>query len=229
MDKLSRSQGQSLIETIVAIFILTMGLSAAVGVGIFALSTTTVNLNEAVANNLAREGLEAVRIMRDSNWLAQHAQLTTCAGVMNNKPCYPNAFSNLVPILSPSTDFIHYRPKFNLDTRTWTMDTANGKENYYMCTDSSGFFYTNVNGEADQCNSSVAKFARRVMITRGSTSNGFSVQYPEYRVQSIVAWTGKNCPSIVEAGNTLYSGSATTPGRCKVIVEDRLTNWKDYK
>jgi type II secretory pathway pseudopilin PulG len=64
-------QGQTLIETLVAIFILVMGITAAVGLAIYAFSTSTNVTKQIIATGLAREGLEAVRSIRDTNWLKQ--------------------------------------------------------------------------------------------------------------------------------------------------------------
>lgn len=67
--KLLKSSGQTLIETMAALFILTMGISAAVGLAVYAFSSSSTILKEIVATGLAREGMEAVRNMRDTNWL----------------------------------------------------------------------------------------------------------------------------------------------------------------
>src|SRR6267154_1116516 len=89
------SEGQTLIETIVAIFVLTMGLTTALGLAIYVFSNSNRFLNEIVASNLAREGVDAVRMMRDSNWLAGDAAggsfgLQSCPDI--SAQCYPNDF-----------------------------------------------------------------------------------------------------------------------------------------
>ena len=61
--------GLTLIETLLAVFIMTMAVSAMVGVSIYNFAVNNRALNQAVALNLAREGAEAVRNMRDLNWL----------------------------------------------------------------------------------------------------------------------------------------------------------------
>ena len=58
-----------MIETLVAIFMLVMGLSAAVGLAIYALNSSTNINKQIIAAGLAREGIEAVKNMRDTNWL----------------------------------------------------------------------------------------------------------------------------------------------------------------
>lgn len=69
MHLLSVKKGQGLLEAVVAIGVIVSGLLAI-------LTLTTANIMTAgeasshlLANNLAREGIEAVRIIRDSSWL----------------------------------------------------------------------------------------------------------------------------------------------------------------
>ena len=62
--------GFSILEIVVAIFIITMGL-----VGVLSLITQNIqveyiNKNNLIASQLAQEGLELIRNIRDNNWLA---------------------------------------------------------------------------------------------------------------------------------------------------------------
>src|SRR5262245_17243217 len=65
----NRQHGQTLIETMVGIFILTIGLASALGLANFALSASSNIVKQIIGMGLAREGLEAVKNMRDTNWL----------------------------------------------------------------------------------------------------------------------------------------------------------------
>jgi len=73
----------TLIEIIVAIFVMTVGI-----VGVYALvpkiiSITSANTNSFTASQLAREGIELIRNIRDTNWLEEDSfndGLTTCSG-----------------------------------------------------------------------------------------------------------------------------------------------------
>lgn len=59
----------TLTETIIAVFIIITALVAIVALGLSSLSTSFLNKEKAIATDLAREGLEVVRSIRDSNWL----------------------------------------------------------------------------------------------------------------------------------------------------------------
>lgn len=75
--------GQTLIETVVAIFIFSMGITAALGLSVYAFSTSTSITKQIVGTGLAREGIEAVKNMRDSNWLQD-----TLGTQANSNGCY---------------------------------------------------------------------------------------------------------------------------------------------
>ncbi len=82
--KIKLNSGQTLIETLAAIFILTMGVTASVGLANFALQSTTSVSKQIIATGLAREGIEAVKNMRDTNWLQQIAIDTDCYNFFSN-------------------------------------------------------------------------------------------------------------------------------------------------
>lgn len=62
-------QGQGLLETIVAIGVITTGLVSVISLVISNLTTQRESAMRYQAVNLAREGIELVRNTRDSNWL----------------------------------------------------------------------------------------------------------------------------------------------------------------
>jgi hypothetical protein len=222
--------GQTLIETIVAVFVLATALTSALGMSIFALNSSISARNYVIASNLAREGVDVVRMMRDTNWLSAGAAgpPSACADI-GSRPCYPTAFSgptfnlNLPDNGALGNDF--YRMRFTPATRTWVADRRNGNETYFLCLMADGTYaHNDTGGSGIICGGS--QFARRVRLaTRQGTAFEYSLTDPDNQeviVQSIVQWSGKNCPVIP-------SNITNTPARCKVIVEERLTNWKDYR
>ena len=76
------SKGFTFIEIIVAILVMAVGI-----VGVYAIvpriiSLTAINTNRFIASQLAREGIEIVRNMRDTNWLKRvpwDEGLTNCS------------------------------------------------------------------------------------------------------------------------------------------------------
>ena len=65
----SFKKAQTLVETIMAVGIITMALVAILSLGAKSIYSSTQDKEEIVASNLAREGMEIVRAVRDSNWL----------------------------------------------------------------------------------------------------------------------------------------------------------------
>ncbi len=61
----------TLLETIIAIFVLTVGLIAVMSLAHRAIFAAQIASSRLVAGYLAQEGVEIVRNIRDSNWLAQ--------------------------------------------------------------------------------------------------------------------------------------------------------------
>lgn len=76
MDKnrhVTYAKGQSLIELLVAMVVIIIGLSAASGIVFSNIRVQEISADRLVASNLAREGIEYVKEIRDSNWLAGSA------------------------------------------------------------------------------------------------------------------------------------------------------------
>ena len=71
MSKHHRRQfGQGLLEVIIAIAVIATGLAGVMSLTGYSIKAADVSSQQVMATNLAREGLEVVRHIRDSNWLA---------------------------------------------------------------------------------------------------------------------------------------------------------------
>lgn len=64
------SPGQTLIELLVALFVITVGLTAAGSVVFSNVRLQERSADQVVGANLAREGVELAKAVRDSNWVA---------------------------------------------------------------------------------------------------------------------------------------------------------------
>ena len=108
-------KGQSLIETMVAISVIIIGLFSVFALASFSLSSQGASKTQIIATNLAREGIEVVRNVRDSNWLAID-----------------------VGVLLPSDwwkgiDEGYWRAELKIENRTWQL-VSGGGENFYRIT-----------------------------------------------------------------------------------------------
>jgi hypothetical protein len=213
--------GQSLIETIAAIFILVTALSTAVGLAIYSFSVTTASQHQVTAINLAREGVDVIRAMRDSNWLASDKKdpdgsqswgLQVCNDISNTM-CYPVAYNKIPSYNDYDLDAGSYQLKFNALANTWQLDTGN----YNLYSQPDGSYIHDAAGNS--------VFARQVLITT-NTNPPYTNQNSNWEliIRSTVLWRGKGCANFIGTENL-----STINSQCKVVAEEHLTNWKDYK
>lgn len=79
MSKRFFSRGQGLLEGIIAIGVLVTGVISVLTLSTYSLANSEDIEAKLAATNLAREALEAVRIIRDTNWLAGYTGPTGSA------------------------------------------------------------------------------------------------------------------------------------------------------
>ncbi|MBT4210149.1 MAG: prepilin-type N-terminal cleavage/methylation domain-containing protein [Candidatus Komeilibacteria bacterium] len=82
MSSNKNNQGFTLIELVIALAVFTIGISAALSLALANYNNSRDNLDKIIAANLAREGIELIKNVRDSNWLRIEAN-ETCGGI----PC----------------------------------------------------------------------------------------------------------------------------------------------
>lgn len=237
--------GQTLIETMVGIFVLVMGITAALGLATFSLHSSTNIVKQLIGMGLAREGLEAVKNMRDTNWLQDTLAPTGCYDFRTNTddaaPCYkkwldPSGGGGYK--LQPPGGSKSYRLFFNPSPP----NNDPTKKDYYWNfkqvssqfgmkydkeggSDSglyAGFYYTPSGGvSTGDPDGFGTYYYRQILLTEDSASpydrdNNFH----RIKVQSRVWWTDKNCPQ----SSTFPSGS-----KCAIELTMYLTNWKNYQ
>ncbi len=69
LKAINNNQGFSILEVVVALYIITMGLIGVLALVNQSIQAKYINTNMLVASQLAQEGLELVRNIRDTNWL----------------------------------------------------------------------------------------------------------------------------------------------------------------
>ena len=89
--------GQSLVEVIIALAIISSAVVAALTLTVSSLSAQKSNEGWVIGGNLAREGIEVVRNMRDSNWLAGRVWNDGLVGPE------PDTDHTAVPVFDPET------------------------------------------------------------------------------------------------------------------------------
>lgn len=228
----SANVGQTLIETIVAIAILTTGIIGGLALAIQSLSSSERVTNEIIATNLAREGVEAARHTRDNNW--NHNNLEDCDYIASGQDCVPewanfggltcNIITLNVNLVAGNTSpsCRNYRVHLqvlsvggNVAGRLYLQNQGSifNTANYRLYLRPEGVYNHDSSG-----NPVVSNFYRRVRIFR-ETSSPFSNDNFRIRVESTVWWQSHGCQNVSDEEITT---------NCKVIVEEYLTNWKNY-
>ncbi len=228
-QKMQHTQdGQTLIETMVAIFILVTGIVAALGLSIFAFNTSNNVTQQIIATGLAREGIEAVKNIRDTNWLQQTTIDANCYNYVNTSAndakCYRNWETQWINISPPSGSKPYALSIDPTDPNFWQIKTdAQSKFGLQFNPNFSspsfkGFYSTDVNNPQLD---GTANFYRTVTITEIKTSP-FDVDaaFPELLVDSQVWWRGAKCPT-----SSTYAGALSS---CRIDIQTYLTNWKNY-
>lgn len=222
----SSNSGQTLIETLAAIFIMVMGITAAAGLAIYVFGTSTNIVKQIIATGLAREGAEAVKNMRDTNWL-QGNLMSNCHDYStgnNTAYCYRDWLKSYHDI----------DPEANTRSYVLTLDPASSKL-WSLERSSSLRFGLNKAFEAQDVNGSNFKgfyypetglpqgnseFYREIKLSTDTTGTYNFNEYPKLIVQSRVWWVDKKCPRV--------NNFDQAPGSCRVEVQLHLTNWKNY-
>ena len=203
---MQHSDGQTLIETIVAIFVLTTGLAAGLGLAIYAFGASSEIVERITATGLAREGIEVIRSKRDSNWLA--GTLSDCG---DGQRCYTTWLNGIAGAAGGHI----YKPAFlsNNPGNKWNIvDKASGDFRLYRQAD--GTF--SLTGSPNP----PTPFFRKIFIVNWATDGMGNTS--QVLVRSVVWWSGKNCAAIAD-----YNPPTLTTN-CKVVTEEILTNWKNY-
>lgn len=206
-----RERGFTLVEVIVMMAVLTIGILGTLAVASVAVQSGVRNEQQAVAANLAREGVELVRSIRDSNWAAAadgagpgcwdyYPRTQEAAGQPLPGSCNPRFQS-----LSTPTNFAAYLNVGNGMPYLVQQASAQTENSVYrLCQDNRGVFVPRL----APCTTSRTYF-RRVTVSRakdlGIDADDGTRKY-SILVQSRVTWPDR--------------------GADDVIVEEYLTDWR---
>ena len=167
-NKLVQPQGFTVVEALIAVAVTSIGLVAILGVTVYALSISRVSPDEVIAANLAQEGIEVIRNIRDTNLLE---------GVFWRENISPAAAPWMLRIKLNSTStgsdlIIMTAPQAGGSALECT--TKGDGNNCRLYLDSNGFYSHDNTGQP-------TKFHRLVY-------NLYNPGLNEVRIQSSVAW-----------------------------------------
>ncbi|MGB2762764.1 MAG: prepilin-type N-terminal cleavage/methylation domain-containing protein [Minisyncoccales bacterium] len=93
--------GFSLLEVLVAITVITVGLVGVTGLILYNISISRVSPDRIIAVNLAQEGIEVVKNIRDSNWLAGNDFDEGIKGIGNEQACITEGTGGIIQYIIP--------------------------------------------------------------------------------------------------------------------------------
>ena len=218
--------GQTLIETVVAIFVLSMGIISALSVATYSFQAANKASKQVIGTAIARQQIEAMKSVRDSNWLAAWDPLADCSADFggnagdSSQMCHANWLG-----LAGGVQFKNgqFGPVFNDATGLWSFvpiqtDAEVNNQNinqYALNVDPSTGIYSvaNTGGPA-------SVYSGKVVVTLNTAAPFNKTANPEVDMVSTVWWQGEGCPTTKE--------SDSVPASCKVVLEMHLTNWRNY-
>ncbi len=194
--------GQGLMEVIVAIAIITTGITGTVTLTYSNLRSNETSINQIIAANLAREGIEVVRNIRDENWLQGSVNNTWLTGLKN--------------INSEQDDF-DGNIDFNKTTKRWTLDlTKDGI--------SAGRLYLDSDGVYNHTSGTITPYWRNVevrVILCQFKNNKNNIVVVNGNCQAYGAWNAVGI-KVISTVQWQEKGQTKT-----YRLEENLYNWHD--
>lgn len=197
-----RKRAETILEVLVSIFVVAIGSAASTSLVVDALRSNGLSRDNLIAMNLAVEGQEAMRGIRDSNWLKFSYDRDNCWNLLPDKTaCNANdpQFKDDVIPGDPNGKF--FTPLLNTETMGWELiqqeaeldlnkpgaQANNANFMLYLADtndDEEGDLYV----ASDSPLPNPSKFYRMVTITYPSAS---PVNEKEMTVTSIVQWNDR--------------------------------------
>jgi|SRR3989344_1707613 len=206
-----QSKGQTLIETVVAIFVLTTGLASGLALAVYSFGASSDVATKIVATGLAREGIETVRGKRDSNWIA--GTLTDCAE--GEGWCYTTWLDGMTGSLEGIAYRVVFDPQSSVNKLTLDPTPYSGADHYRLYEQSG-------EGLSHVATALPTNFFRKINIIYEFLGGEYDPTSPLVLVRSSVWWYGKRCD------NALTDLTDPSQTICKIITEEYLTNWRNY-
>jgi type II secretory pathway pseudopilin PulG len=221
-----RQSGQTIIEVIIAVAMMTLGVGAAVSLASYSLHASGGISKQLIGTGLAREGLEALRNMRDTNWLKGTLSdpAVNTPGCYDYKSgsqdaaCYHDWLSSYYTLESGSY-VLDMDPSSGDGTKFWKLVPENNEFRLKFDQDATktGRVYPAITTESLP----YSQYKRRIIIqeeTPGYAASPSDIG-PRLRIISMVWWEDQNCPP---------TNTFPEKGGCGVKLESFLTNWRNY-
>lgn len=196
--------GQTLIEMLIAIFILIVALTATIVLVTTSIRAGRDSINRLIATNLAREGLEIVRNIRDSNWVEPTGTVAWDDGLSVDGTAIPIIGPNLSSAQSfelnfSPNDFADSLTQIKVLDNIYNQGVDGGENTLFFRL----IYFSNICQDKD----GNEKIMNLGIVSDCSATYGGTYEKVGYRVVSQVRWPNNNSSK-------------------RVTVEERLYNWQ---
>lgn len=209
-----KKKGFTLIELVIAIFILSMGIVGIFNAFYMVNILTADSTDRLVAIYLAQEGMEITRNIRDTNWLKMDQYCASNDCTNGNIYSWMDGFYNCdMGCEADYTTGTNNQLSAESELRVWL---GNGR---YLKLDTTALgnnFYSYVGGVS----SIDSKFKRKIIINEEVDVDGRMDNIHILKVRTEVSWDSKG--TVFVPG---YSAGECNEGRNCVATEETLYNW----
>lgn len=214
--QLTHRPAQTMLEMVIAIGIIIVSVFTATTLIVSTIGAGRASQNRIEAANIAREGIEIVRGVRDANWLRRAQNVTDTSAQANTydwnfNPWYDNRISTDPEKLLGNASSRYYVAQFT------AVDPTRQNHRWQLLTCSSGCLFTNNETRIfykptdrvftqGPCfgGCTLLRFRRRIIITR-QTDSSITLGTVQYlNVVSEVQWQEKNRTRTLTAQERLY-------------------------
>lgn len=169
-----KSPGETLLEVIVALLVITMGAATATSLILTAIRANVFNKDSLIALNLAQEGLEYMRNLRDSNWISYSADTQDCWNMKTSTGSCVTPFPDLIAEANPTAIYGGYSLGTSLsDPIALALDLSdgiNGNDINYLIS------YWDTNSGSDSDGDTIATNDKDIMASAPVTGTGVVTQ-----------------------------------------------------
>lgn len=204
------NRGNSIIEVMVAITVVTLGVVGAYQIVFKGVTLAATSENRIKAINIAREWLEVVENIRDTNWIKLSSDYKSCFDVLDYDVSCIGSATGVVATINRMYSG-SYLPRQNTNG-TWTLtriaDPSTVRTSYVnqfpVYLDANGLI-TQTGAFTQSCSPAVinnckTRFTREIIITRPS-------DFSTINIESVVTWVepGMDRPYEIRIPYTLYN------------------------
>ncbi|MFA7685396.1 MAG: type II secretion system protein [Candidatus Gracilibacteria bacterium] len=201
-NKISNTKGFTLVETLIGLMILTMAIVAATSLLISVIQSNKQIVKTLQAHYLAQEGLEAVRNVRDTNW-------------MNNRVNWKEGFGDedIPDFGRPNVYVIGLKQgAFRSSEDPWLIalsEEGSEADKVYLCGEVEGNQYF-----SNECGNDgvLTEFTRHIEISKPEYCSGAEIE--------------QDLENLCNDGKVIFVKSVVEFGETEVSLEEILTDWK---